>query len=1380
MKKLYTALASVAAIAVTAVAVPEANSDPAAVPAEAKTVPYESALGGSSLDADWTVVNSNNDNKTWEAYSYDQSAKYGYSGSNAADDWFISPAIALEGGKEYIITYVTKMGSSSYKENLKFFCTPSADPELIKQTTPLKEYTDSYINSYTTESVSFTPETSGNYYFSFYACSIADRMGIYLKNFSIMENKFEPRTVTGLTGVRDASRAVRVDLSWTLPTKTTLGLDLTAEQTVEKVLIYRDGGERAIAELDGPVTTFTDTEDYGLAAGNHTYEVAVTVAGVQSARCAPVTVKNVGPLQPVPVPADLQIADEDDFDNWTVLKGEAAVGNTYDWEYQSSTARYRYVSSTDQDDWLISPPVIVSEPGYYMLTLGIYKSSGYDIANRVELYYGESSTIEAMTNLVSEKLPLSDVVKTQTIVTRIEKAGTYNFGIHAALKEVTGTMYVSVAGLKIEKTEKTPDAVTELTAIPDANFGLKVALTWTNPTLATTGDELTADEYKIEVYRGEELIATLDGGTSSYEDTVEKSGVYTYTVKTVAPEGASVKTHPSATTTWVGKPMVDLPYSTKFRTDDATIGTWSVIDANADGKTWYLYGSYSTATDREYMCNPPVADEGVRHYKDYLVSPYFAFEPGYYELAFTMRATKDMPLNVGLIPAGTASAERMDLTQVQALKSTGTSLQNQSLVFTIEEAGEYQIVFAMDMDTEIGTYYESDAMRIDDVKVSTFTILPGLATEIKATAGENEELTATVSWLNPADSNVPGVAPVLTKAVISRDGEAVAEVTEGLVAGEASSWTDSEETGLTAGIHLYKVEIYNENGTSEDWPTSVESEWIGGGLATPYKATGTNYGGPNWFAEWTIINVDGDKTSSSSWADESTWFARSSSLQANVTGAMSESGLPDDWAISDRIDIKKDALYKLTIETYLGLSYEQYDTGEGYPIDLCYGKGADPADFTKLKTLILTKAGSSTGNTETHEVYVYGADLAAAISETEGDGGEATDPTEPAEPAKPGYVNVPAGALNFAFHVTTIGGCNIFSFSVEKVAMTPGTASDLTAAVADDEATGATLSWTNPAAVDAPVEGLTPALTARIYRDGEIVEEISGLEAGAATSWTDSEEAGLAPGYHSYKVEIACGGETSEEAAPEVATAWIGAPLDAVDCGFDSWHTAAGWTLAEDGAMSASLAEGDAAAWALSPVVALDDDILYKVTVETALPEGSEGATLGLYYGLGLDYSTYTKVADIVATPTEDGQPSMTELSFYKKLPGTGEGEPSAMNDLPAVTVDDATALPVEKTAFALCAEAPAAATVKTFSVISAGQITGVDFATVGSGVVFTDGCLVFEGTATGICVYDLTGKLVAMAEAAEGSLPLENLQSGVYIVKMTLNGENITLKLRK
>lgn len=1373
MKKLYTALASVAAIAVTAVAVPEANSDPAAVPAEAKTVPYESALGGSSLDADWTVVNSNNDNKTWEAYSYDQSAKYGYSSSNAADDWFISPAIALEGGKEYIITYVTKMGSSSYKENLKFFCTPSADPELIKQTTPLKEYTDSYINSYTTESVSFTPETSGNYYFSFYACSIADRMGIYLKNFSIMENKFEPRTVTGLTGTRDASRAVRVDLSWTLPTKTTLGLDLTAEQTVEKVLIYRDGGERAIAELDGPVTTFTDTEEYGLAAGNHTYEVAVTVAGVQSARCAPVTVKNVGPLQPVPVPADLQIADEDDFDNWTVLKGEAAVGNTYDWEYKSSTARYQYVRSTDQDDWLISPPVIVAEPGYYMLTLGIYKSSGYDIANQFELYYGESSTIEAMTNLVSEKLPLSDVVKTQTIVTRIEKAGTYNFGIHAALKEVTGTMYVSVAGLKIEKTEKTPDAVTELTATPDANFGLKVALTWTNPTLATTGDELAADEYKIEVYRGEELIATLDGGTSSYEDTVEKSGVYTYTVKTVAPEGASVKTHPSATTTWVGKPMVDLPYSTKFRTDDATIGTWSVIDANADEKTWYLYGSYSSATDREYMCNPPVADGTVRHYKDYLVSPYFAFEPGYYELAFTMRATKDMPLNVGLIPAGTASAERMDMTQVQALKSEGTSLQNKSVIFTIEEAGEYQLVFAMDMDTEIGTYYSSDAMRIDDVEVSTFTILPGLATEVKATAGENEALTATVSWLNPADSNVPGVAPVITKAVISRDGQQVAEVTEGLVAGEVSTWVDTEETGLTAGVHLYKVEIYNENGTSEDWPTTVESEWIGGGLATPYTATGTNNDGPYWFAEWTIINVDGDKTGTSSWSEERSWIARGPGLQAaNVENKA------DDWAISHRIDIRKDALYKVTIQSYLGYSYSKYDTGEGYPVDFYCGKGTDPAGFTILKTLRLTSAGSSASNPETHEIYVYGSDLATALAETEGEG--STEGGEGTEPAEPAYFNIASGALSFAFHANTPGGCNILSFSVEKVAMTPGTASDLTATVADGEATGATLSWTNPAAVEAPVEGLTPALTARIYRDGEIVEELSGLEAGAATSWTDSEEAGLAQGYHSYKVEIACGGETSEEAAPEVATAWIGAPLDAVDCGFDSWHTAAGWTLAEDGAMSASLAEGDAAAWALSPVVALDDDILYKVTVETALPEGSEGATLGLYYGLGLDYSTYTKVADVVAAPSEDGQPSMTELSFYKKLPGTGEGEPAAMNDLPAVTVDDATALPVEKTAFALCAEAPAAATVKTFSVISAGQITGVDFATVGSGVVFTDGSLVFEGTATGICVYDLTGKLVAMAETAEGSLPLENLQSGVYIVKMTLNGENITLKLRK
>lgn len=1106
MKKFYSILAAAAALTLTATALPGSESVPRKVPAEAKTVPYSSniALSSSTLDPDWTVINANNDSETWTAYSHSQTswggpgfaARYKYHSTNPGDDYLISPAITLQAGTEYMVRY--QLSTYSYPESMKVYVSTTTEPEEIQALTPMKEHIDLKQNFYTLESFCFTPETDGEYYVSFYECSSKNQFYLYLAGFEIMENKFAPSTVTGLSAVRDAARDVKVGLSWTLPTKSTLGVAFSEEQTVEKVLVYRDGGERAIVELEGAVTEFTDTEEYGLTPGNHTYEVAVLVAGEASAKCTPITVKNVGPLVPVDVPADLTINDADDYDNWTVLVGDGRVGNCYDWAMMSAGngAQYRYVASTDQDDWLISPPVNISAPGYYKIDLGIYKSSPYDIVNKFELYTGKELSIEGMTQLVTEQIPLSTTKKTQTLVAKIAEAGTHYFAVHAATKSATGSMYVYVTGMTIEQTEKTPLAVTDLTATPDADLGLSVTLNWTAPTEDTTGGELLDEEYGIEVYRGEDLIATLAGVSEYFDAEVPAPGVYTYTVKTVAPEGASVESHPSVTTTWVGKPLVALPYSTVFKTSDVTRVIWSVIDANKDGKTWAL--TSGTLSDDDYGCNPPVADsENVRHYLDYLISPYMDFEPGYYAVSFKIRATKDMPLNVGLIPAGTASEERMDLQQVSHFVSAGTSWNQATAIFHFDEAGEYQIVFAMNEDTTIGTYYDSDKMRIDDVSVDVYPVLPDVVTDLKVVAAENEVLEATVSWVNPTGSNVPGLTPELTMAYIYRDGELAGIVDEGLVAGEPSEWVDNAENGLSAGSHIYEVEVYTADGKSTATRPAVTSEWIGGGYEAPYEVSGTNYDGPYYFTEWTIINVDGDKTGTSVWAEERSWIARGAALNAaNVESKA------DDWAISPRIQLDHNMVYKLTVDTYLGSSYEKYDVdGEGYPVEVYAGRGSDYTQFTYIATLHLSARDAANSlylasSPQTHELYVCGA--------TDEEMAETPEPDEPEtqsdeddmgiSPNKDKAVKVPMGGTSFAFYVNTPGGCNIRRFVVEKDGSMVGV--DFAETAAGDVVFADGRLVIDGTATDLRIYDVTGKLVAMADEVGEGGFSLEGLNAG--------------------------------------------------------------------------------------------------------------------------------------------------------------------------------------------------------------------------------------------------------------------------------------------
>ena len=69
----------------------------------------------------WVVVNANNDDKTWtfDAAGDPGRVFYSYSGSSAADDWLISPAITSTETGTLAINIIVK--GSSYTEKLEVF-----------------------------------------------------------------------------------------------------------------------------------------------------------------------------------------------------------------------------------------------------------------------------------------------------------------------------------------------------------------------------------------------------------------------------------------------------------------------------------------------------------------------------------------------------------------------------------------------------------------------------------------------------------------------------------------------------------------------------------------------------------------------------------------------------------------------------------------------------------------------------------------------------------------------------------------------------------------------------------------------------------------------------------------------------------------------------------------------------------------------------------------------------------------------------------------------------------------------------------------------------------------------------------------------------------
>ncbi|MBI5217972.1 MAG: choice-of-anchor J domain-containing protein [Bacteroidia bacterium] len=141
---------------------------------------------------DWTVVNANNDAKTWTinttstyAHTGTQSAMYSYNTAEAADDWLITPCINLNTASIYKLEYFFRVRSATYPENLEVYYGASPDP--ASMTNLLFDHNSITNTTFQPSDTIFTVPGTGVYYFGFHTYSDADMWNIYLDDVSITE-----------------------------------------------------------------------------------------------------------------------------------------------------------------------------------------------------------------------------------------------------------------------------------------------------------------------------------------------------------------------------------------------------------------------------------------------------------------------------------------------------------------------------------------------------------------------------------------------------------------------------------------------------------------------------------------------------------------------------------------------------------------------------------------------------------------------------------------------------------------------------------------------------------------------------------------------------------------------------------------------------------------------------------------------------------------------------------------------------------------------------------------------------------------------------------------------------------------------------------------
>ena len=430
----------------------------------ALTVPYASPIAdksSKSVSPDWTIVDNNNDGRTWAFDGDDNNLtavtgtdcglKYQYHTSNAADDWAVSPAFDFQEGHEYVISYWLKETSAG-KEAFKVYVGTSSDVALLGATAPLASFDKNIGTTWRHEKIMYTAPATGAYHIGFQVCSTKNQYNLLLRGFSIKENIITPAAPSALAAEAADGDALAAHLTWTLPEVDDEGTPLP--EALSAVNVFREGVQ--VATLAGDATEYTDNLP---APGAYTYAVSVTM-GTATSTATEVRTLWIGPKTPQALPFAENFKDADFYNAfWTTIdidqdakpNGNSAyppLSNAWCFQsnlMKSATWAVIYTSRNAQvaeNDWLVSPPLAFPGPGKYKVSFKLAMYSGIDYGCHLSVYAGDGDTPEAMyipvtvIESVSKSTlnPADEMVPLLEYEFETDKGGTFYIGFHAGYR----------------------------------------------------------------------------------------------------------------------------------------------------------------------------------------------------------------------------------------------------------------------------------------------------------------------------------------------------------------------------------------------------------------------------------------------------------------------------------------------------------------------------------------------------------------------------------------------------------------------------------------------------------------------------------------------------------------------------------------------------------------------------------------------------------------------------------------------------------------------------------------------------------------------------------------------------------------------------------
>lgn len=243
-------------------------------------LPWQENFGTAESFNYFTVIDGNNDGKTWEFASGLARVKYG---KVKMDDWLITPPVSLEAGKVYYTTFKAHSSNERYPEAIE--AKWGAGNTVADMTNTLVEAT-TLPGDYQTLGGFIVPATSGVYHLGIHGVSEADMYNLEVCEIKIEEgiNAGAPQSPADLEVEADANGEYKATVTLTAPSADLAGNALTS---MDKVELMRGGVliHTFTSPAPGEMLTYNDVLEAG---GDYVYS-AVAVKGSDASRPATLT-----------------------------------------------------------------------------------------------------------------------------------------------------------------------------------------------------------------------------------------------------------------------------------------------------------------------------------------------------------------------------------------------------------------------------------------------------------------------------------------------------------------------------------------------------------------------------------------------------------------------------------------------------------------------------------------------------------------------------------------------------------------------------------------------------------------------------------------------------------------------------------------------------------------------------------------------------------------------------------------------------------------------------------------------------------------------------------------------------------------------------------